>query len=149
MELQTSAFLPEIERASFFFPFHTHISFSRPTSVSFAAERDANVGWMRPKRTFSFSFSLGFQCPKRLDRQRFLHRLDINERTSRTYGEKTLEVSNFSRGLLAQIRIAKEMFTSIHTRLTDTDKVLYNLTCTNIIVTNNFSLFLISVIKYK
>jgi len=127
MELQTSVFLPEIERASFF-PFHTHVSFSRSTSVSFAAERDANVSWTQPKRTFSFSFSLRFRCPKRLDRQRFLHWLDINERTSRIYQEKTLEVNSFSQELLAQIRIAKVITAVTYIRLTDLDRFLYNFT---------------------
>lgn len=93
----TNFSLPTRDRKGFsFFPFHALLSFFlRSTSVSFAAERDANVGWMRPRRTLP-----GVSVPKTTGPTAlFLHRLDINERTSRSYREKTLEVSNFGRGL--------------------------------------------------
>lgn len=83
-KLQSLPYPTEIEMATFF-PFHALLSFLRPTSVSFAAERDANAGLNATEENSPWDFSTQND---RTDRQRFLHRLDINERTSKSYRRK-------------------------------------------------------------
>lgn len=89
------------------------------------------------KRTLSFSFSLGLRCPKRLDRQRFLHRLDINERTSRTYRKdvrsEAASAADYSRKYVLPKKCAPPL--CILVQLTQID--FYTFLLTNIIVTKH------------